>query len=76
MNNRKLLRNFLYHKNYKCKNCGSSIKFYKEITLSKPSTIKDGKEDIKIFHNVFWCKNCKSIYELKKAENQNETVAH
>lgn len=62
---RKLVRKYIYHTDHKCK-CGYNLKFYKYIKLKNNVT-----NMTKEYNNIFWCKHCGRIYNLKNEKGEN-----
>ena len=61
MSDRKLRRAQRFHTDRKCPECGSKLKYYKELHLTHYT--KNGLEP-EVVRDCFWCNNCKSTYGL------------
>ena len=63
MGDRKLRRAQRFHTDRKCPECGSKLKYHKELHLYNKDD-KAIKPEIIIHRDVFWYDNCKSVYGL------------
>lgn len=63
--NRRTDRYSKLHKVYRCPKCNGQLHYYKELNLK---TYEDEKKMIpvgKTLTNVFWCNECKSVWDIK-----------